>query len=190
MNTGSINGFAINGSSLDASVRSQILAYAYAIAIPVATSRIAATTVIDGVLSAIATITPRVIVRSQVSATGEAQANPFVKRFARDNANEFAYASASPVPNSYTRVYVRDPIVQTVSVNGVLIARLGARAPISGDAPAQAAVVDRALVRSAVACDAQAVGYVSANQTVYYPFDELADETFVVPFVDNLFYVR
>lgn len=190
MNTGSINSYAINGASLDATVRSQILAYAYALAVPIATSRIAATTVIDGVLSALATITARVMGRSPVSSTVEAQATPFVKRFARDTASESAYASASPVPNSYSRVYLRDPIVQTVVVNGVLIARMGARAPVSSNPLAQAAVLDRALVRSVVAGDAEAVGYVSANMTVFYPFDEVSDDTFVVPFIDNLFYVR
>lgn len=86
----------------------------------------------------------------------------------------------------------RNLATQTASAQSAQAGRKLARVPHQTSVTAQSTVIARAARRSSMLEQAFAMGYVGANSTVQYPYDEpaLEENTFIVPFENNLFYVR
>lgn len=100
---------------------------------------------------------------------GAAVATYLARKLARDAIGEIGLATAAPVGRGL------------------------ARSPINGQAAAAAALVRLiAMLRSVTTESASAIGYVGPHTTIayYYDLPAIADNTFTVPFEDNLFYVR
>ena len=157
--------------------------------------------------SALAAPTSRILARALVQATGEAQATPLANKVVmRVNASLLATALVN------ARVARRSPLSVTASAQASLVAKRWARSPDNRQAQAVASLVLRGLIhanlasqataqsqpvarvarRMPMALQAQATGFVGSHTTVLYPFDELAleENTFIVGFEDNIFYVR
>lgn len=192
MNTFGYNGGAFNGPPLDASVRSAINGQAYAISsitaragfrsviesYPQATAALVVTVfspvraVLDAVAEAVATIVGRVAMRGAIAAT--------------------AVAQTTHEGRSATRYEVRAPVTNFPQAVGVIVPRMAARSPLVGGAAVTTTLNTRAGMRSPLNGAAQAMGYVSGGVAHFVPFDALAssENTFTVPFIDNVFYVR
>ena len=123
---------------------------------------------VNGFAAAAAVVIARAIRRNPIAAYGTAQAVLTSHKLARNAVACAALAQATPV------------------------GRKLARSLLQASAVAQAVITPRAARRSVVDVQAISIGYVGANSTVLYPYDEpaLEENTFYVPFENNTFYVE
>ena len=249
MNTGSLNGFSINASAADVTVRSTVNGYAYAIADVMAhvygrlvadtSARADATprllgrvnSPVTSTAQALQAVIPRVLrrsflnvearadavvysglVRSVVQAAGEAAAVVIARVMRRSGVTSTAQASASVLARADRRAPIGVSAQALASPTGIVlvrsyfgevmntaaravvdvVARVALRQPVDATASALAALRLSAILRNVGIYEAQATAVVDGSSQVYVPFDEFAleENTYLVSFEDNLFYVR
>jgi len=212
MNSSSLNSHSINGSALDASVRSLLLGYAYAIAAPV--QRIHARNTFEALAEGIV-IGNYIIdgaIHMRVNVSMDAQATILDRAFRRDAVYQYAYANAtvsdlgrvrspvdgyalceaSPILTEMPRNWISSPLFMSGYADATPVARIVTKSALQGEAYAYVVAFLHSMSRSPVSGTAEAVGFVTPGETVWHPFDEYATEanTFIVPYVNNVFYVR
>jgi len=145
----------------------------------------------DVFASAIATVVARVSLRSPQSVQAKAEASPVGLRLVRDTAVEMPEAQGSVGLTAYLRRYIGERFYSYPEALGAASLHSMSRAPVNGSALAEAAVMQRVFVRSALSGTAEAAGYVDGTVAVYVPFDEPAIEehTFIVPPATTTFMV-
>lgn len=125
----------------------------------------------------------------RMSAQASAQAVPVVRAMQRDVGGRQASAAASLV----ARILARNTVNELAAASATPTGRGLSRSPVNGQAAAAAAALRlTAILRSANTEFASAIGYVGGSTVIKYVYDlpAIADNTFVVPFEDNIFYVR
>jgi hypothetical protein len=128
--------------------------------------------VMGSTISALGVASLRGAIRSLIGGVGSAVSTALLRGALRSPANQLASAQAEPT--------------------GRIIPRGLVQAPVTAEMYAQGVASLRANVRNAAISQAQAVGFVGGSVIVRRPFDEVArpENTFVVTFEDNVFYVR
>lgn len=174
LNAYRVNGAVVNGTFIDATVRSIVYGYASAVATPIANAFDASRRfIVNAYLQANAVVTPKVLARSVDFPQAAANATLLARSFCLNPLeSRYAEALASVVPTAIRREIHRSPVFMDAS------------ATVSG--------VGRAWVRGPAWMLAEAQGFVVANSQYSPPYDEPAIEanTFVVRYEPNVFTVR
>lgn len=128
----------------------------------------------------------RVLLR--LSASASANTLVLLRGLRNSPASSTASAQAAPTGRKAVRSYMESAALAQATP----LSRLWARSPALVNAQAVPVITPRALRRSAAVALAQAAGFVGGHTTIFYPFDEPAQEeyTFLLGFEDNIFYVR
>lgn len=167
---------------------------------PVNATGVAQATIYSGVVRSIveqgaqagAVVIARVLRRTPASGVASAGAQVVARAAVRSADTTVAQADASPTGVVFVRSFIGDLVNGSAEAVGSVVSRLVVRSVLA--AAAQAASVPRvsANLRSPGFYGAQAIGIVGGGAEAYVPFDEVAleENTFVVSFEDNVFYVR
>lgn len=138
-----------------------------------------------------ATVTARVLRRTPVALIATAQASVDGVRYARSVCAGLAQAQGVVSGIVWARHNIASPLSASAQAVASVVARVLRRDQDTRFATASETFSTRRLARQPLIATAQAVSYVGASSIVHYPFDEnaLEENTYVVPFENNLFYV-
>lgn len=141
---------------------------------------------------ALGAVVSRVIRREAVVVPAQAMASPTGKRLARQPVDSQPQALGTVVGTVDVRHYFSEVMAVAASALGTVFVRALVRHPVNGAGEAQGVVSGRSVLRSPTSSTAQAIGFVGGSVMVVVPFDEVArpENTFVVNFEDNVFFVR
>ncbi len=193
MNLGALNGYAVNGSSLDANVRSAVLGECYAL------GSVLSTYLAEGArrfrvrveAEAQATIFPRIMSRSAATWEARADASIFPRLMRRAVVDGSEYALLSHVPTIYYLHNVRVPLYVHSDAESSPRVRLGwYSVNIDGVCFADAVVTPRFGYRSIVNGTGEAIAYIADETAIYYKWDAPSDTGFIVPYINNQFSAR
>lgn len=205
MNTHGINGAAINESATDVTVRALLVVRAYALAV------VSGRAFRRGAVTAQATSDAQVVARANRSSAAVTQVRGDVSIVARvlARSSEVAQAIAQitivrPVVRVFVAFYARATSLvvgrvarasQTSSTGVAAVQATASRiaaAAVSADGTAQISAAPRVALRAPLSLAATADIDANPNTIKLVQFDEYAvdAQTFVVPFEDNVFFVR
>lgn len=205
MNYASLNGFSLNATRPSPVVTTAVALVAYAqIA---ATGRVISRSVVDAQAQANLAVLGRMLSRAPVVAAPGAQVDLTVRAIVRAAVSLSCQAlisttkpasrmlvnvAASALISVVPRVMRRSALEADLAAVMAIAARARVSIPVSAEADAQILVVPRVVMRSALGVSA--VAEIQVNPDVFkrvrFDYPAVPEQTFVVAFEDNVFYVR